>query len=92
MQVVKENLNPIWDETFDFLVEDGLHDLLILEVWDHDMLKKVSLLHPVDALIVAATWLGYTMLQQLIALLVSVLKSSLALHLVGLDICPLGCL
>ncbi|KAG1327896.1 Synaptotagmin-5 [Cocos nucifera] len=39
-RVVKESLNPIWEETFDFLVEDGLHDLLILEVWDHDMLKK----------------------------------------------------
>ncbi|XP_026663821.2 synaptotagmin-5-like [Phoenix dactylifera] len=39
-RVVNESLNPIWHETFHFVVEDGLHDLLILEVWDHDMLKK----------------------------------------------------
>lgn len=41
MQVVNENLNPIWNQTFDFVVEDGLHDMLILEVWDHDTFGKV---------------------------------------------------
>lgn len=35
-------LNPIWNQTFDFVVEDGLHDMLIAEVWDHDTFGKVS--------------------------------------------------
>ncbi|XP_076954964.1 synaptotagmin-5-like [Bidens hawaiensis] len=39
-RVVNENLNPIWNQTFDFVVEDGLHDMLILEVWDHDTFGK----------------------------------------------------
>ncbi|CAL9173832.1 unnamed protein product [Musa hybrid cultivar] len=39
-RVVNESLNPIWDQTFDFVVEDGLHDMLILEVWDHDTFGK----------------------------------------------------
>ncbi|XP_028061740.1 synaptotagmin-5-like [Camellia sinensis] len=38
--VVNENLNPVWNQTFDFVVEDGLHDMLILEVWDHDTFGK----------------------------------------------------
>lgn len=41
MQVVNESLNPVWNQTFDFVVEDGLHDMLILEVWDHDTFGKV---------------------------------------------------
>ncbi|KAK9055129.1 hypothetical protein SSX86_026211 [Deinandra increscens subsp. villosa] len=39
-RVVNENLNPIWNQTFDFVVEDGLHDMLIAEVWDHDTFGK----------------------------------------------------
>ncbi|KAM0020925.1 putative C2 domain, synaptotagmin-like mitochondrial-lipid-binding domain, C2 domain superfamily [Helianthus debilis subsp. tardiflorus] len=39
-RVVNENLNPIWNQTFDFVVEDGLHDMLIVEVWDHDTFGK----------------------------------------------------
>jgi C2 domain len=38
---VNESLNPTWGQTFDFVVEDGLHDMLILEVWDHDTFGKV---------------------------------------------------
>ncbi|CAO2841142.1 unnamed protein product [Amaranthus hypochondriacus] len=39
-RVVNESLNPVWNQTFDFLVEDGLHDMLMLEVWDHDTFGK----------------------------------------------------
>ncbi|XP_034223928.1 synaptotagmin-5-like isoform X2 [Prunus dulcis] len=39
-RVVNDSLNPIWNQTFDFVVEDGLHDMLILEVWDHDTFGK----------------------------------------------------
>ncbi|KAH7671919.1 Enolase-like N-terminal protein [Dioscorea alata] len=39
-RVVSDNLNPTWNQTFDFVVEDGLHDMLILEVWDHDTFGK----------------------------------------------------
>ncbi|KAM3296122.1 hypothetical protein ACQJBY_038458 [Aegilops geniculata] len=39
-RVVTETLNPIWNQTFDFVVEDALHDLLIVEVWDHDTFGK----------------------------------------------------
>ncbi|XP_022143060.1 synaptotagmin-5 [Momordica charantia] len=39
-RVVNESLNPIWNQTFDFVVEDGLHDMLIIEVWDHDTFGK----------------------------------------------------
>lgn len=42
MQVVNESLNPAWNQTFDFVVEDGLHDMLIVEVWDHDTFGKVT--------------------------------------------------
>lgn len=38
---MNESLNPIWNQTFDFVVEDGLHDMLIVEVWDHDTFGKV---------------------------------------------------
>lgn len=39
-RVVNESLNPIWNQTFDFVVEDGLHDMLIVELWDHDTFGK----------------------------------------------------
>lgn len=39
-RVVNESLNPVWNQTFDFVVEDALHDMLILEVWDHDTFGK----------------------------------------------------
>ncbi|KAJ7966206.1 synaptotagmin-5-like [Quillaja saponaria] len=39
-RVVNESLNPVWNQTFDFVVEDGLHDMLVLEVWDHDTFGK----------------------------------------------------
>ncbi|XP_062097325.1 synaptotagmin-5-like [Humulus lupulus] len=39
-RVLSENLNPIWNQTFDFVVEDALHEMLILEVWDHDTFGK----------------------------------------------------
>ncbi|KAK9100613.1 hypothetical protein Scep_024043 [Stephania cephalantha] len=39
-RVVNDNLNPVWNQTFDFVVEDGLHDMLIVEVYDHDTFGK----------------------------------------------------
>jgi Ca2+-dependent lipid-binding protein len=42
VQVVNNCLNPVWNQTFDFVVEDGLHDMLIIEVWDHDTFGKVK--------------------------------------------------
>ena len=39
---MNESLNPVWNQTFDFVVEDGLHDMLILEVYDHDTFRRVS--------------------------------------------------
>ncbi|KAJ6829985.1 synaptotagmin-5-like [Iris pallida] len=39
-RVVNESLNPVWNQTFDFVVEDGLHDMLILEIYDHDTFGK----------------------------------------------------
>ncbi|KAG2569252.1 hypothetical protein PVAP13_7NG377300 [Panicum virgatum] len=39
-RVVNESLNPVWNQTFDFVVEDGLHDMLILEVYDHDTFRR----------------------------------------------------
>ncbi|CAI0444287.1 unnamed protein product [Linum tenue] len=39
-RVVQESLNPVWNQTFDFVVEDALHEMLMLEVWDHDTFGK----------------------------------------------------
>ncbi|TKY74747.1 Synaptotagmin-4 protein [Spatholobus suberectus] len=39
-RVVNESLNPVWNQTFDFVVEDGLHEMLIIEVYDHDTFGK----------------------------------------------------
>lgn len=45
LQVVNNCLNPAWNQKFDFLVEDGLHDMLVLEVWDHDTFGKVRIIN-----------------------------------------------
>ncbi|XVF35622.1 hypothetical protein REPUB_Repub18cG0161900 [Reevesia pubescens] len=39
-RVANETLNPVWNQTFDFVVEDALHEMIILEVWDYDTFKK----------------------------------------------------
>ncbi|GFP83317.1 synaptotagmin-5 [Phtheirospermum japonicum] len=39
-RVLNDTSNPVWNQTFDFVVEDGLHELLILEVYDHDTFGK----------------------------------------------------
>ncbi|KAK3043760.1 hypothetical protein RJ639_001956, partial [Escallonia herrerae] len=39
-RVINNTLSPVWNQTFDFVVEDALHDLLIVEVWDHDTFGK----------------------------------------------------
>lgn len=36
-----DTLNPIWNQTFDIVVEDAQHDLLMVEIWDHDTFGKV---------------------------------------------------
>lgn len=41
---MNDSLNPVWNQTFDFVVEDGLHEMLIVEIWDHDTFGKVKLL------------------------------------------------
>jgi hypothetical protein len=46
-QVLTKNLNPVWNQTFEFVVEDAIHDMLIAEVWDHDTFGKVMLPHQV---------------------------------------------
>lgn len=42
-QVINNTLNPVWNQTFDFVIEDGLRDLLMCEVWDHDTFGKVHI-------------------------------------------------
>ncbi|KAK3020361.1 hypothetical protein RJ639_047814, partial [Escallonia herrerae] len=39
-RVINNTLSPVWNQAFDFVVEDALHDLLIVEVWDHDTFGK----------------------------------------------------
>ncbi|KAJ7535342.1 hypothetical protein O6H91_12G029200 [Diphasiastrum complanatum] len=39
-KVVYQELNPQWNQTLDFLVEDAMHEMLVLEIWDHDTFKK----------------------------------------------------
>ncbi|XP_004291438.1 PREDICTED: synaptotagmin-4-like [Fragaria vesca subsp. vesca] len=39
-RVITNNLNPVWNQTFDFMVEDALHEMVIIEVWDHDTFGK----------------------------------------------------
>ncbi|XP_074287108.1 synaptotagmin-5-like [Silene latifolia] len=39
-RVLNKTLNPVWNQTFDFVIEDALHELLIFEVYDHDTIGK----------------------------------------------------
>ncbi|KAL1552251.1 Synaptotagmin-4 [Salvia divinorum] len=39
-RVLNDTLNPVWNQTFDFVVEDGLHELLMVDVYDHDTFGK----------------------------------------------------
>lgn len=39
-KVAERTLNPTWDDTFEFLVEDARHDMLLVDVWDHDMFGR----------------------------------------------------
>ncbi|KAL9230275.1 hypothetical protein vseg_005648 [Gypsophila vaccaria] len=39
-RVLNKTLNPVWNQTFDFVIEDALHELIIFEVYDHDTLGK----------------------------------------------------
>ncbi|GMI92476.1 SYNAPTOTAGMIN HOMOLOG E, synaptotagmin 5, ARABIDOPSIS THALIANA SYNAPTOTAGMIN HOMOLOG E [Hibiscus trionum] len=39
-RVANETLNPVWNQTFDFVVEDALHEMLLLEIMDHDTFRK----------------------------------------------------
>ncbi|KAH7574106.1 hypothetical protein JRO89_XS03G0252700 [Xanthoceras sorbifolium] len=39
-RVANDTLNPVWNQTFDFVVEDAQHEMLILEVYDHDTFGK----------------------------------------------------
>ncbi|XP_054788803.1 synaptotagmin-4-like [Prosopis cineraria] len=39
-RVAASGVNPVWNQTFDFVVEDALHEMLILEVWDQDLIGK----------------------------------------------------
>lgn len=40
-QVVRNNLNPEWNESFFFMVEDAVQDVLMAEIWDKDPFGKV---------------------------------------------------
>ncbi|KAE8724492.1 Synaptotagmin-4 [Hibiscus syriacus] len=39
-RVANETLNPVWNQTFDFVVEGALHEMLILDILDHDTFRK----------------------------------------------------
>eukprot|EP00850_Spirogloea_muscicola_P001715 SM000006S19480 [mRNA] locus=s6:1060114:1063979:+ [translate_table: standard] len=39
-KMVPKTLNPEWNQTIEFLVEDATHDMLVAEVWDHDIFFK----------------------------------------------------
>lgn len=42
LQVVNSDLNPIWNESFHFLVEDAVQDMVMAQVWDKDTFGKVN--------------------------------------------------
>ncbi|KAL2623548.1 hypothetical protein R1flu_003753 [Riccia fluitans] len=39
-KVVYKSVNPEWNQTIDFLVEDAIHDMLHIKVWDHDTFRN----------------------------------------------------
>lgn len=39
-KVVRNTNKPEWNEVFNVVIEDALHDMLLLEVWNQKLLKK----------------------------------------------------
>jgi hypothetical protein len=39
--VINGDLNPVWNESFHFLVEDAVQDMVMAQVWDKDTFGKV---------------------------------------------------
>ena len=39
--MISKCLNPEWNQSFDFMVEDALHDMLLVDVFDHDTFLEV---------------------------------------------------
>lgn len=35
-KVIYKNLSPEWNQHYDFMVEDAVHDMLLVDVYDHD--------------------------------------------------------
>lgn len=35
-KVIPKSLNPEWNQHYDFMVEDAMHDMLLVDVYDHD--------------------------------------------------------
>ncbi|KAH6558148.1 hypothetical protein KP509_1Z077000 [Ceratopteris richardii] len=42
-KVIPKNLNPEWNQHFDFMVEDALHDMLLVDIFDHDTFTEKRL-------------------------------------------------
>lgn len=42
VQVIPKSLNPEWNQHYDFMVEDAMHDMLLVDVYDHDTFVEVS--------------------------------------------------
>lgn len=42
-KMIPKSQNPEWNQNFDFMVEDALHDMLLVDVFDHDTFLEKSL-------------------------------------------------
>jgi len=42
LQVMHNTLNPIWDETIGFLVQDARQDMLLVHVWNDETFGRVG--------------------------------------------------
>lgn len=47
---MNQGSNPIWNQTFDFVVEDAVRDMLIVEAWDQVVFTKVAYFNPFNLL------------------------------------------
>jgi hypothetical protein len=39
-KVIKNNLNPVWNETFDLRMFDPMHTIIVLQTWDKNKVSK----------------------------------------------------